>query len=73
VVSEAGFPNDHVVRESQLGFVVENGNLDLMAERIQEAVRSHWNRDFAVQYILANHTWDKRAETYDAVIRKHSG
>ena len=71
VVSEAGFPNDHVVRESKLGFVVENGNLDLMAEKIQEAVRKDWNRDFAVQYILANHTWDKRVEVYDAMIRRH--
>jgi len=70
VVSEAGFPNDHVVRESQLGFVVENGNLDLMAEKIQEAARKDWNRDLAVQYILANHTWDKRVEVYDAMIRR---
>lgn len=71
VVSEAGFPNDHVVRESKLGFVVENGNLDLMAEKIQEAVRKDWNREFAVEYILANHTWDKRVEVYDAMIRRH--
>ena len=71
VVNEAGFPNDHIVGESQLGFVVENGNLELMAEKIREAVRKTWNRDFAVQYILANHTWDKRVEVYDAVIRRH--
>jgi glycosyltransferase involved in cell wall biosynthesis len=73
VVSEGGFPNDHVVRESQLGFVVENDNLELMAEKVQEAVRKDWNRDFAVQYILANHTWDKRVEVYDALIRRQFG
>jgi len=71
VVSEAGFPNDHVVRESRLGFVVENSNLELMTQKIQEAVGTEWNREFAVEYILANHTWDKRAEVYDAVIRRH--
>jgi glycosyltransferase involved in cell wall biosynthesis len=69
VVSEAGFPNDHVITESKLGFVVENGNLDLMAEKVEEATHKDWERDYAINYILENHTWDKRVEIYDKIIR----
>lgn len=68
VVSEAGFPNDHVVREARLGFVVENGDPERMAERIAEAAGKTWDREHAVRYILDNHTWDRRAEVYHRVI-----
>jgi hypothetical protein len=69
VVSEAGFPNDHVVRDAGLGFVVENGNLECMADRIVEAATIGWDRDSAVRYVLEHHTWDKRAEVYDRLLR----
>jgi glycosyltransferase involved in cell wall biosynthesis len=69
IVSEMGFPNDYVIAESKLGFCVENGNLELMADRIEEAVRSKWDRDFAVRYVLENHTWEKRVAVYDKLIR----
>lgn len=45
VVSESGFPNDYVIKESNLGFVVENGNLELMSQEINEAAHNTWNRD----------------------------
>jgi glycosyltransferase involved in cell wall biosynthesis len=73
MVSEAGFPNDHVVRESGLGYVVTNGDIPAMAERIWEATQREWDRERARQYILAQHTWDRRAEAYDAVMRNHAG
>ena len=69
VVSEAGFPNDHVVRRANLGFVVENGNIPNMAEHVERAVHASWNREHAIQYILAQHTWDKRVETYEQILR----
>jgi hypothetical protein len=69
VVSEAGFPNDHVVRESGLGHVVENGELDAMAVRVNESVGAPWDRDRAIRYILKHHTWKKRAEVYDRILR----
>jgi glycosyltransferase involved in cell wall biosynthesis len=69
VVSEAGFPNDNVVLESGLGHVVENGALDVMAERILEAAHASWDRERAIRYILDNHTWEKRAEIYDRILR----
>jgi glycosyltransferase involved in cell wall biosynthesis len=69
VVSEAGFPNDNVVLESGVGHVVENGALDAMAERIVEAAHTSWDRERAIRYILDNHTWEKRAEIYDRILR----
>lgn len=72
-VSEGGFPNDYLAGESNLGFVVESGNMELMAEKIVEAAAKDWNRAQAVDYILNRHTWDKRVEVYDQLIRQHFG
>jgi glycosyltransferase involved in cell wall biosynthesis len=69
IVSEKGFPNDYVIAESKLGFCVENGNLELIADKIKEAVRSEWDRDFAIRYVLEDHTWEKRVAVYDTLIR----
>ena len=69
VVSESGFPNDHVVRESGLGFVVPSGDLEALATRIAQAASATWDRAAAIAYILANHTWDARARIYDALLR----
>jgi len=71
VVSEAGFPNDNVVVEARLGFVIDNGNLEKMAAKIEEAANQDWDRDSAVNYILNHHTWDKRVEVYDALLKSH--
>lgn len=71
VVSEAGFPNDNVVGDARLGYVVDNGDLETMARRIEEALQTDWDRGFAVEHILQNHTWDKRVETYDTLLKKH--
>jgi glycosyltransferase involved in cell wall biosynthesis len=69
VVSESGFPNDYVVRESGLGHIVESGDLNLMAERIRESVDAPWDREYAIRYILDHHTWKKRAQIYDRILR----
>ena len=71
VVSEAGFPNDHVIREARLGYLVDNGNLEQMARKVEDAAHRDWNRDDAINYILDNHTWDKRVEVYDNLFKKH--
>jgi hypothetical protein len=71
VVSESGFPNDHVVSESGLGFVSESGRVDLLAARAHEAAHHEWDRAAAVRYILQHHTWDVRAAVYGEVLREH--
>jgi glycosyltransferase involved in cell wall biosynthesis len=70
VVSEAGFPNDDVVRESGLGWVVPNGDLEHMADKVAEAIRAPWDREAGVRYILEHHTWDQRALVYDRILRR---
>ena len=72
VVSESGFPNDDVVRRSQLGHVVHSGDMNAMADRIVETVHSTWDTQGAVRYILENHTWDTRARVYDELLKRHS-
>lgn len=70
VVSESGFPNDHVVHESRCGMVVESGDMRAMADAILTADRATWDRAYAIRYILENHTWDKRVAVYDQLLRR---
>lgn len=71
VVSEAGFPNDDLVREAGLGFVVENGRMDRLADRTEEAIRRDWDREAAVRFILEHHTWERRAQVYDDLFERY--
>jgi glycosyltransferase involved in cell wall biosynthesis len=70
VVSEQGFPNDYLIEESRLGFSCPSGNMEALAEKIDQAVHSKWDRDPAIQYILNHHTWDARVGIYDKLIRE---
>jgi hypothetical protein len=72
VVSESGFPNDDVVRKSRLGHVVDSGDMQSMAARIEETARTKWDASAAVSYIMQNHTWDSRAAVYDRLLHQHS-
>jgi glycosyltransferase involved in cell wall biosynthesis len=73
VVSESGFPNDNVVKEAELGYVIKSGNMELMARKIIRAAKQDWNKEHAVNYILKNHTWDKRVKVYDKIVKKNFG
>lgn len=69
VVSESGFPNDYVVNESKLGFVTESENMELMVKNILKAAKTKWNKVYAKDYIIKNHTWDKRVKVYDKIFK----
>lgn len=69
VVSEAGFPNDRVLQDSRLAFVVPNGDMQQLGDRALEAATHGWDRQAGIDYILEKHTWDVRARTYDRLIR----
>jgi glycosyltransferase involved in cell wall biosynthesis len=71
VVSESGFPNGHVLLESGLGVITEAGDLQAMADQVCQVAAHPGDRDRAIQYILTQHTWDRRAAIYDAVLRRH--
>lgn len=68
VVSEEGFPNDYLVRRANCGFVVPHSNMELLGEHVERALHEKWDREYAVQYILAHHTWDKRVEVYNRIL-----
>ena len=70
VVSEEPIPNNHLIKESGLGFIADYSDNQMMAEMIQSAIYQKWQKEEAIQYILNNHTWDKRVQVYDALIRK---
>ena len=69
VVSESGFPNDHVVHESRCGTVVRSGDMHAMSDAVLATPRTNWDRAYAMQYILDNHTWDQRVTVYDRLLR----
>jgi hypothetical protein len=68
VVTESGFPNEYLIHESGLGFVVPAGRMDLLAHKTAEAASTTWDRRRAVDYILSGHTWDIRVAAYDSVL-----
>lgn len=70
VVTESGFPNDYLVKETELGYVTESEDLPLMAKKIANAVGRTWNSERAMAYILARHTWDQRVKTYEKIIQR---
>ena len=70
VVSEMPIPNNHILREADLGFISQYGDDRMMAEMVQAAVFKKWDRERAVDYMLKNHTWDQRAQVYDRLIKK---
>ncbi|MGH7801689.1 MAG: hypothetical protein ACREOW_13870 [Thermodesulfobacteriota bacterium] len=42
-----------------------------MAQKIEEAAhKEDCDRDYAINSMLTNHTWDKRVETSDRVIKQ---
>jgi glycosyltransferase involved in cell wall biosynthesis len=68
-VCEAGFPNQELVEEARLGVVVANGDPEAMADAIEATLHRGWDRQEAIDFILARHTWHHRARIYDEQIR----
>lgn len=73
VVSEAPVPNNHVIQEARLGYISEYRDDPMMVDMIEAALHKNWDRGSAVDYILKNHTWNKRVDIYDRVIKRELG
>ena len=71
VVSESGFPNDYVVHESQCGIVVESEDMNSLAAAIHKATKIRWDKDYAMNYMIKNHTWAMRVALYDELLGKY--
>ena len=68
-VCEAGYPNERLVTDLDLGFLVENGAIEAIADAVDEAIERTWDRTGAVQAMLDHHTWDARARVYEPILR----
>jgi hypothetical protein len=71
VVSEAPIPNNHLIDEAGLGFVARFGAIDQIADMLELAATTDWQKDRAMQYMVDRHTWDARARLYEPVLRPH--
>jgi glycosyltransferase involved in cell wall biosynthesis len=69
VVAEDPIPNSSLIHEAGLGFTVGYGQHQTMAEMIEAAAARTWDRERAIRYVLAHHTWEDRARTYARLIR----
>ena len=69
-VSEAGFPNDHLIATTGHGFLVPPGDVDALGSAIQNALQQQWDPRDVIDHVLARHTWRRRAAVYDEVIRR---
>lgn len=70
VVSEEPIPNNYLISDTKLGFVADYADNQMMAEMIEAAIYRKWDREEAIRHMVENHTWDKRAQIYDEMIRK---
>ncbi len=64
VVSEEPVPNNWLIGETKLGLIAAYGDEGGMAERIEDAAHTKWDREEAMGYMVANHSWDARAQVY---------
>lgn len=69
-VCESGFPNEGLIAAARLGHVVPNGDVEAMVEAIELCLHTYWDRQTAIDFILAGHTWLHRARIYDSLIRE---
>lgn len=70
VVSEAPVPNNHVIVDANLGYIVPFSDTPTFAERVEAAARQDWDRDAAMAHVLSHHTWAHRAAIYERLIRR---
>jgi hypothetical protein len=73
VVSEAPIPNNYLIKEANLGFIADYPDDQMMVEMIEAAIYNKWRKEDAIQYVLKNHTWNKRVQVYDTLIRQELG
>ncbi|MFT5112267.1 MAG: glycosyltransferase involved in cell wall biosynthesis [Parasphingorhabdus sp.] len=68
VVSEEPIPNNWLLDESDLGIVVPYNNPTYMARKIYEASEASWDFENAINYMINNHSWERRASLYRRII-----
>ena len=73
IVSEAPIPNNRLIEESGCGLIAPYGDDDALAQMAAAAARQPWDRERAIQYVLASHTWDHRIRIYRDLLDRELG
>jgi glycosyltransferase involved in cell wall biosynthesis len=69
VVSESPVPNNFLIDATGMGYVADYDDDRMLVEMVESAVDREWPRREAIQYVVENHSWEQRIETYDEVLR----
>lgn len=69
VVSETPVPNNHLLKDTGLGFIASYGDTREMAQLVEAAVEKKGEKQEAIGYMLRHHTWKQRAQVYDRLIQ----
>ncbi len=69
VVCEARYPNEELIRQARLGVIAPNGDLEGIAGAVAACVGREWDRGFAMDLMVREHTWSRRAAIYDELFR----
>lgn len=69
VVSEAPVPNNSLIHETGMGHVVDYADDTMLVDMVESAIDREWPRQEAIDYIVNNHSWNRRVEAYGDVLR----
>ncbi|MEO8575709.1 MAG: hypothetical protein ABI556_03375 [Gemmatimonadales bacterium] len=69
VVSEAPVPNNFLIDATGMGYVADYGDDQMIVDMVESAIKREWPRREAIRYIVRHHSWEKRVETYQELIR----
>ena len=69
VVSEEPVPNNFLIHTTGMGHVADYGHDRLIVDMVESAIYREWPRREGIEYVVKNHSWDRRVETYAEVIR----
>ena len=58
-------PNNHLITESGAGLIAPFGDDAVMAETIEAVARRPRDPRAAQDYVVAQHTWDRRIDVYE--------
>lgn len=73
VVSESSVPNNFLIKTTGMGYVADYGDEQMLAEMVESAIHRAWPKQEGIGYVVQNHSWDRRVETYQQVIRNGVG
>lgn len=72
VVCEGHYPNEDLITQARLGRITPNGVIGPIAAAVEETCHAGWDRQHAMDLIVREHTWERRARIYDEWLSRSS-